>query len=86
MWEWFNQIGTLLSIICLVFTAGYNWRRIAIIEGLLDKHLTSVDTRRNQLDLNIERTYARKDTLELELKAIRSRLDYISKQLDAMRS
>ena len=86
MWDIMSQYGAIAGILGLAFTAGYNWRRLTIVEDLIGKHLASVDIRREQMDAEIERTYARKDTLDLELKAIRSRLEYISKQLDAMRS
>ena len=76
----FTTISTLLGIIVLAFTAGYNWRRISALEDHLANHLVGADKRL----VSIEATYARKDLIDLEIKAIRSRLDYMSTQLAAL--
>ena len=77
MLETLTIVSTALAITGLIFTAGYNWRRITVLEEAFTQHLESADKR----VAAIEVTYARKDLIELEIKTIRSRLDDISKQL-----
>ena len=76
----FITVSTLLGIVVLAFTAGYNWRRISALEDHLAEHLVGADKR----ILSIEATYVRKDLLDLELKAIRSQLEFMSTQLSAL--
>ena len=76
----FITVSTLLGIVVLAFTAGYNWRRISALEDHLAEHLVGADKR----SLSIEATYVRKDLLDLELKAIRSQLEFMSTQLSAL--
>lgn len=81
-WQIVAWMGSLLGIISLSFVAGYNWRRITVLEQSLDKHLAWAEAvAKSERELNVA-VYARKDLVDLELKAIKSRLDLVGRQVN----
>jgi len=68
------------SILGLVFTVGYNWRRVTDHELSLTALIATTLKREGDLIT----TYVRKDVFESELRALNSKVSYMSKQLNAL--
>lgn len=68
-----KTFGLAIAVIGLVgsiFTAGYNWRSVSIVEGKQE---------------TFEKDYVRKDVQQYQLENMNNRLYEISKQLEELR-
>jgi Tfp pilus assembly protein PilO len=79
-WQIVTVLSTILGMMGLAFTLGYNWRRVTVLEQSFAQSTEATKERQEEID----RTYARKDLIEVELRSVRSRLDYMSKQLSEL--
>lgn len=75
--RWLSIVGAVVTLIGLIFTAGYNWRRIEELQAWQMQHATAA----TDLATAVAAVYVRRDVAEQQYRTLTLQIEQVQKDI-----